>query len=175
MKFTRLTKLPTTASKITLALACVVGLAACSSTSTVSSPIVDTYCVEQAQQMADFAQKNQSYPQLSSAATRLKTCVAFPLPQRMSKAQTTQVMQIMADTTLTYFKAGELQKAKDELSDFETRFASQDLYLPDYTSFVDTATALLYGDSLSSQSLASLNISNDLRQELKRKHHWLNH
>jgi hypothetical protein len=49
------------------------------------------------------------------------------------------------------------------------------LYFADYSSFFDTATALLEQQTLSRHQLAALNISADLRTEIERHQYWLSH
>jgi len=61
------------------------------------------------------------------------------------------------------------------IDDFQHKYPHQDLYFANYTSFLDTATAILSSESLTAMQLSTLNISRKLRDEIKRKHYWLNH
>ncbi|MFT6269506.1 MAG: hypothetical protein ACJAVV_002332 [Alphaproteobacteria bacterium] len=155
-------------------LLAVSALGACSSTQqTATQDMVDEACVSYASNMRDKGETSGSPALLLSAANAMQGCVISPLPSYLSKAETEEVMKVMADTTLTYIKAGALDEALKELNKFETSFPGKDLYLPDYTSFVDTATALLNSTDLSAQRLLVLNISPALRQEIERKQYWL--
>lgn len=160
------------AAGVTLALL----LTACASTEeVVSVDAIDADCLKQVQAMSAHAETSQSPAQLLSAANAMQHCVASQLPINMDEAETEQVMQVMATTVLTYLKAGESDAATAQLRRFETQFPGKDLYLPDYTSFRDTAMALLGGSHLSTQELASLNISRELRHEIERQQYWLSH
>ena len=82
-------------------------------------------------------------------------------------------MQLNALAIVNYIKAGETQKATNSLSSFRLKFPQQDLLFSDYTSFVDTAIALLKQNDLSTRQLQVLNINVALRDELKRQQYWL--
>jgi hypothetical protein len=82
-------------------------------------------------------------------------------------------MQLNALAIVNFIKAGETQNATHSLSVFRTKFPKQDLLFSDYTSFVDTATALLNYDDLSNREIQVLNINVLLRDELKRQQYWL--
>ena len=61
------------------------------------------------------------------------------------------------------------------LQKIQSTFPNKDLYFADYSSFYDTATALLQQQQLSRHQLAALNISADLRTEIERHQFWLSH
>jgi len=82
-------------------------------------------------------------------------------------------MQLNALAVVNFIKAGETQMAENSLVQFRTQFPQQDLLFADYTSFVDTAIALLQHDELSAHQLQILNINAELRNELKRQEYWL--
>jgi hypothetical protein len=82
-------------------------------------------------------------------------------------------MQLNALAVVNFIKAGETQMAEHSLAEFRAQFPQQDLLFADYTSFVDTATALLQHDELSAHQLQVLNINKALRNELKRQEYWL--
>ncbi|MBU2978214.1 hypothetical protein [Alteromonas sp. C1M14] len=157
---------------IVLALA----LSACTSTEA-TSPVsaIDHHCITQAQKMSEHAEYSQSPAQHLGAANAMQHCIANPLPAHLSDKDHEQIMQVMAISVLSYLKAGDMDGAAAQLRRFDTQFPGQDLYLPDFTSFRDTATALLAGASLQPQILASLNISRGLRLEIERQQYWLTH
>lgn len=157
---------------VLLASAC---LSACSSTNNAQTPVVDAQCQQYALNMAEHAEQSGASAQHVSAARALQQCVALPLPLNVTDSEERAAMQLMAMTTLTYIKGGDVSSAMGQLASFKRTFPEQDLLLTDYTSFTDTATALLNGKTLSTQELAELNISRELRSELSRQHYWLNH
>lgn len=162
--------------KLVAGVAMALALSACSSTeSTHTGQVIDTACVDRASNMAAHAETSRSAAQMRSSANALQHCIANPLPPSLNDEDTQAVMQVMAISALTYMKAGELDAAAAQMQRFETHFPGQDLYLPDYTSFRDTVTALIGGSHLSTQELASLNISRELRREIERQQYWLTH
>lgn len=82
-------------------------------------------------------------------------------------------MQLNALAVVNFIKAGETQMAENSLAQFRQQFPQQDLLFGDYTSFVDTAVALLQHSELSVHQLSMLNINKALRHELKRNDYWL--
>ncbi len=82
-------------------------------------------------------------------------------------------MQLNALAVVNFIKAGETQMAENSLAKFRQQFPQQDLLFADYTSFVDTAVALLQHSELSVHQLSVLNINKALRHELKRNDYWL--
>ena len=163
-------------AKLAAGITLAVLLSACSSTQEqVYVDAIDDDCLQQAKAMSAHAETSQSPAQLLSSANAMQHCIANPLPANLDNAEREQVMQVMATTVLTYLKAGESDAANAQLRRFETQFPGEDLYLPDYTSFRDTAVTLLGGSHLSTQELAGLNISRELRQEIERQQYWLTH
>lgn len=82
-------------------------------------------------------------------------------------------MQLNALAVVNFIKAGESEMAEHSLDNFRRQFPQQDLLFADYTSFVDTAIALLEYNDLSAHQLQTLNINRALRNELKRQQYWL--
>ncbi|MEG3766412.1 hypothetical protein [Alteromonas sp. 14N.309.X.WAT.G.H12] len=151
-------------------------LTACTSTeTTMAVSAIDKHCVAHAQKMSEHAEYSQSPAQHLGAANAMQHCIANPLPANLSDKDSEQIMQVMAISVLSYLKAGDMNGAAAQFRRFDTQFPAQDLYLPDFTSFRDTATALLAGASLQPQILASLNISRNLRLEIERQQYWLTH
>ena len=83
-----------------------------------------------------------------------------------------QAMQLQALAVNSFVKAGDMASAKSSLDTFRQKFPLQDLVYQDFTSFVDTATALLEHRNLSHHQLARLNINPTLRAELQRQQRW---
>jgi hypothetical protein len=106
---------------------------------------------------------------LAKAATRCIENKSF-FPQHPDSES---AMQLSALAVVNYIKAGETQMAEKSLVGFRQQFPKQDLLFSDYTSFVDTALALLKYKTLSAHELQTLNINTGLRNELKRQQYWL--
>ena len=72
-----------------------------------------------------------------------------------------------------YVKGGDLDAARGALNNFETAFAGHDLYYADGSSFTDTMGALLgrYEERDFGQ-FSTLNVSTDLKAEMRRVNHW---
>ena len=81
-------------------------------------------------------------------------------------------MQLQAIAVNSYFKAGDIQAAKAAFSQFRNKFPMQDLVYDDFTSFVDTTTALLQYKQLTALQLERLNINPVLKAELARQQRW---
>jgi hypothetical protein len=157
-----------------LVLSLALTLGACSSTEQ-ETALIDSACLNDAQMMREHAESIGSHAQLLVSSKTLGYCLPSPIPQVLKDHEKQQIMQIMATITLTNIMAGDIKAAKSQLQAFEIQFPREDLYLPDYTSFIDTAKAIIEGNKLSTQELASLNISRELRQELERQSYWLTH
>ena len=186
-----LTKMPT--NKLTMALMLAISLSACSTTTSQQSPYqnldsaklanqsADIECQTQAQNIANHAESAGSSAQYLSAAKAMNTCVSTALKSRAynrsnnTSEHDTVIMKMMAGATFSFIKSGDVISAKREVVRFRRSFPNQDLYFADYTSFLDTATALLAVEPLPSSQLSALNISRVLRDEIERKHYWLSH
>lgn len=160
-------------------------LTACSSTpaqvvnvpvnSYVAAPeVIDMQCVAQGTNIAQAAATSGSSAQYVSSARYLQACLHQPLPE-LDKSEGRAVMQVMANITLNFIQGGDIGAAKLQILKFDQAFPHQDLLLPDFTSFRDTATALLHSASMNTAQLANLNISRELRAELERQQYWLSH
>ncbi|MBF7073063.1 hypothetical protein ISG33_06585 [Glaciecola sp. MH2013] len=83
-----------------------------------------------------------------------------------------KAMQLKALAVMNFIKAGDSKSAKKSFDEFIRQFPQQDLFFSDYSSFVDTATALLNHKSLSKNQLMVLNINQAMRDDLVRQYHW---
>ena len=86
-----------------------------------------------------------------------------------------KAMQLSALAIVNYIKAGDSANAEHAFSRFRQQFPQQDLLYTDYSSFVDTITALLNYDTLASHQIRMLNINESMRNELSRQYHWRRH
>ncbi len=139
-------------------------------------------CQHHAQSIANHAELIASSAQYLAAAKAMSSCVSSAIQHRAydhsteySNEHKADIMKMMAIATLNFIKSGDVITASREVERFKRTYPNQDLYFEDYTSFLDTATALLSLESLHSSELSALNISRVLRDEIERKHYWLNH
>lgn len=140
----------------------------------ISVPTIDAQCQQNAMAIENQANISGSGAQYLAAANALVSCIdglrfARKSPERQ------QAMQLSAVSTLNFIKGGDIVKARARIEKFKRQYPRQDLYFSDYTSFLDTSTALLSSESLTASQLAALNISRQLRDEIERKHYWLSH
>ncbi len=133
---------------------------------------IDYSCQQNVTRM-DASLANTAQPaQYATMAKMLEQCwQGVPLSNYHPDAQLG--MQLMASSFLYAIQAGDSEKALNVLTQFETSFNGADLYFADYTSFIDTANALL--GMAQPSNLSNLNINADLRQELERQSYWLQH
>jgi hypothetical protein len=86
-----------------------------------------------------------------------------------------KALRLMALSVINLVKGGDIEAAHIALKKAQSKFPNKDLYFADYSSFFDTATALLKQDKLTRHQLSALNISSDLRTEIERHQYWLSH
>lgn len=131
---------------------------------------LNTQCVSQVEERENAIRESSSAAQFMSLAKQANRClegIRF-YPQHPDNEI---AMRLNALAVVNFVKGGDLVSAKSSLSDFTQRFVKQDLVFDDYTSFLDTATALLE-PNLSARQLAMLNINPTLRSELNRQRTW---
>ncbi len=135
-----------------------------------SSSRLDQNCVEQV--FKREAQSNGHASQFLALANNAEACLGN---QQFSANHPDNhtAMQLQALAVTSYIKSGEVSLAKSALTEFKRKFPMQDLVYPDFTSFLDSATALLEYEHLSQYQLARLNINPLLRKELDRQQRWL--
>jgi outer membrane PBP1 activator LpoA protein len=135
---------------------------------------IDIACEQQAIEMDSFAQQSGQPAQYLASAKAMLRCVSgIQFPKGHPDAP--KALRLMALSVVNLVKGGDIEAAHIALKQTRSKFPSQDLYFADYSSFFDTATALLEQQKLSRHQLAALNISADLRTEIERHQYWLSH
>jgi hypothetical protein len=135
---------------------------------------MDGACEQQAIEMDGFAQQSgQASQYLASAKAMLRCVKGIQFPKGHPDAD--KALRLMALSVINFVKGGDIDGAQIALKKTQTKFPNKDLYFADYSSFFDTATALLEQQRLSRHQLAALNISSDLRTEIERHQYWLSH
>lgn len=86
------------------------------------------------------------------------------------------LLRAQALVTLNYFKAGDMNAARNAFDDYRSLGISRDLYFPDGTSVRDNL-ALLLGDETEHAASAGslLNAKNTLKSEIRRVTYWQTH
>ena len=159
-------------------------ISACSSTTKSESSLqvsnheyyqaIDVSCEQQAIEMDSFAQQSGQAAQYLASAKSILRCVnGIQFPK--GHPDSDKALRLMAMSVLNFVKGGDIEAAHIALKKTQTKFPNKDLYFADYSSFFDTATALLEQQKLSRHQLAALNISADLRSEIERHQYWLSH
>ena len=135
---------------------------------------IDVPCEQQALEMDSFAQQSgQAAQYLASAKAMLRCVNGIQFPKGHPDAD--KALRLMALSVINLVKGGDIDAAHIALRKAQIKFPNKDLYFADYSSFFDTATALLEQQKLSRHQLAALNISADLRTEIERHQYWLSH
>jgi hypothetical protein len=135
---------------------------------------IDTACEQQAIEMDSFAQQSgQNAQYLASAKAMLRCVDGIQFAKGHPNAD--QALRLMAMSVMNFVKGGDINAAQKALKVTRIKFPNQDLFFADYSSFFDTATALIEQQKLSRQQLAALNISAPLRAEIERQQYWLSH
>ncbi|MDN4501395.1 hypothetical protein QX776_03240 [Alteromonadaceae bacterium BrNp21-10] len=176
MNLKQTTKKSPQAFKPLIALTALLLLQACQTTAKPKPAVIavnDNRCEVDALAMAEHASSTASSSQFLSSANQLQQCADSYTRGQNNKSE--EAMRLMAASTFNYIKGGDVQRAKQQLNTFTSQFPRQDLYFSDYTSFLDTATALLDSSSLTFDEFSKLNINPRLRGEIKRKQYWQSH
>jgi len=157
------------------------GLTGCVSTSAQEEQVINSKieqyasCKVDAQMMETSAQQTSSTAQYLASARAMDNCVSYAVEQRIIHLNQQDIMQMMAISTFNYIKGGDVISAEKMFVTFKQQFPRKDLYFANNTSFLDTTTALIKGNELSTFELSSLNISSVVRSEIERKNYWLTH
>lgn len=84
-----------------------------------------------------------------------------------------QLMQVHALAIADFLKAGEISRAKEELTQFKDDYPRRDLYLENGASLIDTFDLVLGNASPDQASKDSLlNAHPVLKGEIRRQQHW---
>lgn len=122
---------------------------------------------EQQQNMGEHSNPAQHIALADRASRCIKNLRLHPKHPDNQRA-----MQLSALAVINYIKAGDSERAEMAFERFRHQFPQQDLLYADYSSFVDTITALLNYDTLASHQIRMLNINESMRDELSRQYHW---
>ena len=135
---------------------------------------IDAACEQQAIEMDSFAQQSGQAAQYLASAKAMLRCVNG-IQFSKGHPDADKALRFMALSVINLVKGGDIDGAHIALRKAQSKFPNKDLYFADYSSFFDTATALLEQQNLSRHQLAALNISANLRTEIERHQYWLSH
>jgi hypothetical protein len=129
-------------------------------------------CRDEAVDLDRQARQSGSTAKYLASARMLEACEAEVGPDVAVLAEDER-MRGYALSIQNYFKGGDVATARANLQLFESRFAGQDLYYPDGSSFTETMEILLgMRDRTDMGAMAMINVSQDVRSELRRARHW---
>ncbi|MEQ8444142.1 MAG: hypothetical protein RIM72_08750 [Alphaproteobacteria bacterium] len=129
-------------------------------------------CVDDAMQLDQQAYNTRSPAQYLSSARLLESCEA-DLGPVAGEVPMDERMHSYGLAVQNYVKGGDLDAARSALNNFETAFAGHDLYYADGSSFTDTMGALLGRyQAVDFGQFSTLNVSSDLKAEMRRVNHW---
>ncbi len=131
-------------------------------------------CADQAASIETTASSQKMPAQYLSAANQLSACLNEYL-LNTPYDESVGVMQLQARVIFNFVKGGNIASAQDALHEFQVQFPYSDLFLPDNTSFVDTASLLLGVAPLQAEDGTMLNVNPVLRSELNRVQYWQQH
>jgi len=131
---------------------------------------VSSLCSSQVMERENAIRGSQSPAQFLALANQAERCLEG-ITFYSSHPDNQMAMRLNALAVVNFVKSGDASSAQQSLKDFRMRFKKQDLVYADFTSFIDTATALLE-PNLSERQLAMLNINPTLRNELTRARNW---
>ena len=129
-------------------------------------------CRDEGVSLDELARKEGSRGRYLASARLLEKCEAELGPESRGIA-VDERMRAYALGIQNYFKAGDLEKARENLGRFQQAFPNNDLYYADGSSFTATM-ALLLGqrDTENEGAMAMLNVNDALKDEVRRIAYW---
>lgn len=129
-------------------------------------------CVEEAMTLDGLARRNASTAQYLASANLIESCERKLGPTASNVAEDER-MRAYALGTFNALKGGDPAKATQMLQRFETAFTGRDLYFTNGTSFTESMGALLGRETdADSARFSTLNVSRELKSEMRRIDHW---
>lgn len=84
-----------------------------------------------------------------------------------------ELMQLHGLSIQNYFIAGDVSRARTQLSSFQRTYRGKDLYYPDNSSFLDSLSLLLGEEPVSAAGRHSLlNAKKSVKSEIRRMEYW---
>ena len=131
-------------------------------------------CVKDALKLSDRAKRGGQVGSYRASANLLSKCES-DLGPNVSSIATEERMRNYGLSIVNYAKAGDLQTARKNLTNFDKTFEGSDLFLPSGASFLDTMDLLTTKvEELSTADIALMNVPENLRSEIQRTRFWKN-
>ncbi|MEM7224226.1 MAG: hypothetical protein AAF495_14685 [Pseudomonadota bacterium] len=129
-------------------------------------------CFEEALQLDSQARSSGDLGRYLASARVLESCEANLGPEANGVAKEER-MRAYGLTVQNYLKGGDAVSARRNLDRFRQAFPENDLYYADGASFLTTMEVLLgQEDTKAFGQFAVLNVSGQLKDEMRRMHHW---
>ena len=131
-------------------------------------------CRDEALALDEQARISRSAAKYLASARLLEKCEAN-LGAEARDVATAERMRAYGLSIQNYIKGGDLNAAQGNFEKLTAAFPGKDLYFDDGTSFIETMSALLgheSGHSFGPYSM--LNVSADLKSEMRRVNYWKN-
>jgi len=129
-------------------------------------------CRDEAIVLDERARATGSSAQYLASATLLEKCESNLGPDSANQA-TEERMRAYALSIQNYIKGGETAKAAKNLERFRKAYPNQDLYLKGDVSFIETMQVLLgQRETWEYGRFATLNVSDELKSEMRRVRYW---
>ena len=129
-------------------------------------------CRDQAVELDSQARSSGSQARWLASARLLERCEADLGPEAAGLAEEER-MRAYALSITNYIKGGDLNKAEENLEQFEETFAGSDLYFKDGSSFTDSLKILLsHTKPTEFPNFSLLNAPESLKNEIRRVNYW---
>ncbi len=84
-------------------------------------------------------------------------------------------MRLHALSVINYIRGGDVERARRQFETFKTAWPDNDLYLTGGTSFIATAETLLgRTEQQTFGTFMALNVTDEMKREMRRMNHWKN-
>ena len=131
-------------------------------------------CRDDGMALADQARQSAASARYLASARMLESCEA-KLGASANMVSKDDRMKAYALSIQNYFKGGDIASARTNLSRYKAAFSGEDLYFADGSSFTDTMELLLaLRDRDNVALISTANVSESLREELRRVRYWQN-
>ncbi|MBL4907500.1 MAG: hypothetical protein JKX94_08620 [Sneathiella sp.] len=131
-------------------------------------------CKDEAHERDEMARRKAGSGAYLTSARVAEKCVG-ELGNGSDVVSKDEQMRLNALVVINYFKGGDVEQARRNFETFKNRYPEHDLYFADGSSFVASAEALLgRTDQWTFGEFSTLNVSAELKREIRRMHHWKN-
>jgi hypothetical protein len=129
-------------------------------------------CRDEAVSLDELARADGSRGRYLASAKLLEKCES-ELGAEARGVAVDERMRAYALSVQNYFKAGEMDRARENLGRFRQAFPENDLYYPDGSSFTATMEVLLgQKKTKGGDAFAMLNVNDELKDEVHRIDYW---